>query len=128
MEWVRTGCTREVFLTRRHAIKVPSFHSWRLFLTGLLCNMQERTFSKAGWPELCPVVWSIPGGWLLVMRRADEMDRETWFSFSDRDGGTPTEAVPAWINKSGDYFIPVEMKMNSFGILDGRIVAIDYGS
>lgn len=128
MEWVRTGCTREVFLTRSHAIKIPSLVSWKSFLNGLLANMQERAFSATGWPELCPVVWSIPGGWCVVMQRAGEIDPDTWFSFSERDGGHPTENVEPWISGSKDYIIPVEMKMNSFGVLDGRIVAVDYGN
>jgi hypothetical protein len=36
----------------------------------LLANMQERDLSKLGWPELCPVVFAVPGGRLVVMRRA----------------------------------------------------------
>jgi hypothetical protein len=114
----RTGCTRIVLLTQRYAIKLPNFlNGWRLFLTGLLANMQERQFVATGWPELCPVLFSLPGGWLVVMPcvRVMNEDEFTTFdaaSFCGRLDGT----------------VPAEMKSNSFGFLDGRVVAIDYGN
>jgi hypothetical protein len=112
------GCTRIVILTRRHAFKLPNFLSgWRLFLTGLLCNMQERTFAQTGWPELCPVQFSIPGGWLVVMHRVREMTDEEFLNFDSK----------AWADR-GTHLIPCEHKSNSFGWLDGRPVCIDYGS
>jgi hypothetical protein len=80
--------------------------------------MQERTFSRTGWPELCPVLWSLPGGWLVVMQRAEPLTREEFMTF-DIDG----------FREKPDYRIPgVENKMDSFGWIDGRIVAVDYGS
>lgn len=113
------GCTRFVILVGSWAIKVPQFHyQWRHFLLGLLANMQERhwwsTFPK---PELCPVVWSMPGGWLLIMKRAEPMTRE---QFDDID-------LHKWVDK-GDWVVPAEPKMDSFGWYDGRLVAIDYGN
>ena len=117
-EWNRQGITREVFLTRRYAIKIPKLiYGWHKFLCGLLANMQERTFAAAGWPELCPIVFSLPGGWLLVMMRADLLTDAEWEVF-DAD---------AFCN-CPDYMIPAENKRDSFGKLDGRIVAIDYGN
>jgi len=35
--------------------------------------------------------------------------------------------VDQWMHRE-DYSIPVEPKINSFGVLNGNIVAIDYGS
>jgi len=113
----RTGCTRIVILFGNYAIKLPCLDEWRLFLHGLLANMQERRFSKEGWPELCPVVFSAPGGWLLIMKRAKEMTNQEFETFDSR----------AWSDR-GDYIIPVEHKSNSFGWLNGEIVAIDYGN
>lgn len=112
------GCTRAVLLVGGLAIKVPQFRmGWRLFLLGLLANMQERDFARLRWPELCPVVLALRGGWLLIMRRASPMSLERWVEF---------DAV-AWRERP-DGRIPVEIKRDSFGILDGRIVAVDYGS
>lgn len=113
----RQGCTRIVILTRRLAFKIPNVRNgWRLFLYGLLANMQERTFSRAGWPELCPVRWSIPGGWLVVMPRARPLSDDEFLAFD----------AEAFIDKP-DYHVPAEAKADSFGWLDGRVVAIDYG-
>lgn len=111
------GVTRRVFLFGRRAFKIPTMSEWRLFLLGLLANMQEAKFSKCGWPELCPVLWSLPGGFLVVMRRArvltdEEFERIDLESFVQGDG----------------YIVPAEIKSDSFGWLDGRLVAVDYGN
>jgi len=90
---------------------------WRLFLLGLLANMQERMFSKCKWPELCPVLFSVPGGWFLIMRRAKPLTR---VEFDNLD-------LERWIKKE-NYTIPAEIKMDSFGWVDGKLVAVDYGS
>lgn len=115
-EYINTGATRRVFLLSRWAIKIPSFESWKLFLRGLLCNLQEADFSKAGWPELCPVVAKLPLGLLLVMKRARPLTEEDWLSVCYED-----------IVEKDWYMIPAEDKMDSFGWLDGHIVAVDYG-
>ena len=113
----RHGTTRTVWLIGRWAIKVPSCCKWRLFLHGLLANLQERSFSATRWAKLCPVLWSTPGGWLLVMRRARPLTRAEWDAFDPEP----------WCQEE-DYVIPAEHKMDSFGVLDGRIVAVDYGN
>ena len=117
-EWNRDGITREVFLIGQYAVKIPKMtYGWQKFLCGLLANMQEVTFSKAGWPELCPVVFSIPGGWLIVMKRARPLTDQEWWGFD-----------PNTFVEPGEYVVPAETKRDSFGILDGRIVAVDYGN
>jgi len=98
------------------AVKFPALSAWHLFLLGLLGNMQERQFSKLGWPELCPVTWSIPGGWLVVMRRALPLTRD---EFQDLDFDE--------FRIKDEYTVPVENKLDSFGWIDGRLVAVDYG-
>lgn len=124
MKVIRTGCTRIVVLLGSYAIKVPiTTDGWRAFLKGLLANMQEVSFARTGWPELCPVLFSLPGGWLLVMPRVREMTDEEFHSL---DYGE-------WIKagrdlKAGEWVVPVEAKSNSFGFFEGHIVAIDYGN
>jgi hypothetical protein len=54
-------------------------------LYGLLAKMQERAFSKTGWPELCPVKFYIPGGFLVVMPYARPLTFEEWRAFNYRD-------------------------------------------
>lgn len=79
--------------------------------------MQECRFSKAGWPELCPVLWYIPGGFLTVMPRAKPLTIEEWENLQ----------VLGWPG-NGEYVIPVENKKDSFGTLNGKIVTVDYGT
>lgn len=118
MKLNRTGCTRIVLLVGTWAIKLPNFTSgWKLFLTGLLANMQERNFGRTRWPEFCPLLFSLPGGWLIVMRRVREMTQAEFLAFDSE-----TWAVQP------DYHVPCEHKANNFGWLDGRIVCLDYGN
>lgn len=114
------GTTRTVFLIGSWAIKFPATVEWRLFLLGLLANMQEAKFSRCGWPELCPVLFSLPGGWLVVMRRARVL---TDAEFLDLD-----EAVMRDFINRPDYVVPAEIKSDSFGWLNGQLVAVDYGN
>ncbi len=114
---IRYGCTRITILWKDYAIKIPCLDEWRLFLNGLLANMQECRIFKAGCPEVCPVLWSLPGGWMLIMKRAREMTDDEFMKFDSEK----------WADRE-DYIIPVEHKSMSFGWIDGKIVAIDYGN
>lgn len=114
------GTHRTVYLVGRWAIKRPVFVEWRLFLLGLLANMQEAWFSRMQWPELCPVVFACWGGFFIVMRRAERLSRSDFESFSEMK-------YLSFIDRQ-EYRVPVENKLDSFGWLDGRIVAVDYGS
>ena len=114
---IKHGTTRVVVLTGRYAFKLPTYVQWNLFLHGLLANMQEATFSKTGWPKLCPVRFHIPGGFLTVMDRAEPLTRDEFFNLN----------IDEW-TENGDYVIPVEAKLDSFGKLNGKIVAVDYGN
>lgn len=91
--------------------------SWRHFLLGLLSNLQEAHLGRSGWPELCPVLWSIPGGFLLVMAAAEICS----------DENPPSSDLVQGLTSHPERRIPVEAKADSFGLLDGRLVATDYG-
>ena len=72
VEWKRGGASREVICIGRWAWKIQKLtRGWQQFLIGLLANMQERDLSKRGSPKLCPVVFALPGGWLVVMPRGE---------------------------------------------------------
>lgn len=117
------GVTRRVLLVGPWALKVPAVTEWRLFLLGLLANMQETLWSKTGWPELCPVLWSVPGGFLVVMRRARILTEDEFLALD----------MESWVDR-GDYIVPAEIKSDSFGYLDEadfvncQLVAVDYGN
>jgi len=125
---IEHGCTRYVFLTKKYAIKIPQFrYGWRLFLHGLLANQQEVLFSTLKDERMCPVLFHIPGGWMLVMPRCTPLTEEEFYNldiykFWERDD----------IQWPGpDYkkaIVPVENKEDSFGWYNNKIVAIDYGN
>lgn len=114
---VTLGITRTVFLVGRYAIKVPcGRYGWAKWLRGLLANLQERQWSRAKIAGLCPVVFSDPLGLVVVMPRVDILDE-------------PLHAVTfeRFTNRTG-VRLPVENKADSFGYLNGWLVAVDYGN
>lgn len=108
MTWKR-GVTREVILIGKYAVKLPSIRSWKLFLTGLLCNMNEQQFSGFD-DDLCPVIFGLWGGWVNIMPRCSK-------------AGPWSHGMSQICTKLGF----VERKECSFGLLNGRLVAVDYG-
>lgn len=118
------GVTREVFLIGDYAFKIPKLrYGWGNFLQGLLCNRQECLWwiSIPAWP-FCPIVFSIPGGWLVVMRRARVLTDGEYDRLFGECG--PERRKYDEI----EFVIPVEHKSSSFGWIDEQIVIIDYGS
>lgn len=100
------GQTRRVLLVGGWALKVPrARNGWRFFLMGMLANANERRWSGFD-ARLCPVLWCGPFGLLLCMRRAEPLDAD------------PPE-MPS---------LPfLDMKRENFGLLEGRVVSVDYG-
>ncbi len=127
---IKNGCTRMVFLIGRYAIKVPQVkHGWRNFLNGLLGNLQERIMDTMKDKRMCPIIWSIPGGWLNVMPRCDSL---TQTEFEDLRIDDFWEQTTKQVGTETIYYgpckVPVEHKRCSFGWYKNRIVAVDYGS
>lgn len=119
---VLTGANRLVVLTARHAYKIPNVRSWWTTVWGLIDNMQERRANGLGrWGHrqdgIAPIVFSLPGGFLNVMRRAEPVPDDLWARFD----------FDAHCRRDG-YWIQAEPKRDSFGVLDGEIVAVDYGN
>lgn len=80
--------------------------------------MQEwRFWSRGRYPELCPIVFYMPLGLLVVMPRLDVLTDEEFLRVNIDD-----------LTNRDEYQIPVENKANSFGWYRGRPVAIDYGN
>jgi hypothetical protein len=100
-----------------YVFKIPNCSSYSQFLHGILANLQEKFFSAAKWTELCPVTIAGKSGLWLVMPYARPLTDDEWESF-DYDTFVEQE----------HYVVPVEKKRDSFGILYGKVVAVDYGS
>lgn len=118
--WIARGATRLVIVVKNQfVVKFPSPYSWRHFLNGLLANLQEKEFGICNWQGFCPVTIADPLGFGLVMPYARPLNDDEWENFSNQ--------IERFIDRE-DYCIPVENKQSSFGMLNGEIVAIDYGS
>jgi len=126
-------------------------YRWRNFLIGLLANFQEKEFWLERWPELCPVSLYTPGGFVLVMPRARPLTDAEWELFDyrgfvtrgdgyaeenfERHGGSewdgnppgPLSSLTGGSAEPAGLLVPAECKRDSFGVLNRRIVAVDYG-
>lgn len=118
-----SGATRQVFILKNVVIKIPSFVEWRLFLHGLLANIQESKFSdRCDRDDLCPVVNTSRFGFMLVMKKAKVFsDDINWDIFK-------TIIENKYTNDEMREFMCSDLKPSNFGILDGRLVKIDYGN
>lgn len=91
------------------------------FIKGILANMYENnlwTYNSGIWDSsishlICPVVWCSWGGWILIMRKAAPLTKQQYYE-SD-------------ISEHERYF-PGDAGPSNYGLLDGRIVKIDYGN
>lgn len=120
MKLSRRGITRLVILTKKYAIKFPRFDfGWRLFIEGIRANLNEREFwmianipgnelHDRALPHICPIIWSSPMAWIIVMPRCENVGLF----------GCPTQLV----GLVGD------LKSDNCGWYDGRVVMFDYGS
>ena len=129
MEWIqiRKGQSRLVLLVGSVAIKI--LHIKReseltrcgQVRQGLRCNRAERAaWVRNGkrYPNLCPILASLPGGWLVVMQRATPMtlaEFEEWYESDE------------WPHFPGEES-PYELKHEDAGKLAcGKRVMVDYG-
>lgn len=121
MKISRKGVTRIVIILRRYVIKIPNFTcQWSHFLRGLIGNMSENQTWKwnSGKYEtgkshlLCPVLWCSWGGWILIMKRVDELITDDNREFWDCD-----EHIK---------FFKGDDSISNYGILSGKLVKIDY--
>ena len=115
-----SGSTRYVILTKNYAIKIAriDINYFPSFLNGLLANRTEYVFWKAYKHEkLCPVLFIFPLYLFLVMKKAETLSNKEWRNFKFKE----------FVNTE-DFRIPAERKIDSFGKINGKIVAIDYGS
>jgi hypothetical protein len=107
------GSTRIVFCIGPFAIKIPKPRNWKIFLRGLLANMDEIMWYRNSPADLklkmCPPIFCL-GGWILISKRARCLVLSEWYS----------------INPEEFYPIPVDFKIENFGVYNGRIVLVDY--
>lgn len=116
---LKFGSSRRCILTKNYAFKIPRLSPYRSFLRGLLANLQEQSFWKyCHYDELCPIIFSLPLGFMNVMYKADELNENDF------------QLVDLFLTniRTKEYVIPFESdKLSSLGKLNGKIVIVDYG-
>ena len=111
------GISRTVYLVGRYAVKTPcARYGWSKFLHGMLANLQERAFGRGRVEGFCPVLFADPLGLVVVMPRVRVLTEPL-----------SEEGFHAFVNRA-EYINPAENKPDSFGYLNGALVAIDYGN
>jgi hypothetical protein len=112
------GTTRLVLVLGRYALKFARGRK------GRFCNLFEaKTWAEATPARrqiLCPVVGCAPLGLMLIMPAARPLTQE---EFDAHDLG---DTLPDWDYLPGDPTEPFEDKGSDWGMLDGRLVALDY--
>jgi hypothetical protein len=111
---------RLAFIGRGRVVKIPRFLSWRVFLEGMIANLQERELSRrySNEEKLCPVIWADPLGLAVVMPFARPMTDEEWEPFD----------VIGFCDLQNGSSLPIECgKRDTYGVIAGRVVAVDYG-
>lgn len=109
------GITRFVFLTKRYAIKVPRPQTWKNFLNGILANIQEAEISTMGKDRLCPVLFSCLG-FVVVMPRCEALSPNYCQDY----------ICKVFYGSDDPSLRRLETKLENYGLLDGKLVCIDY--
>jgi hypothetical protein len=124
--WLLRGATRTVLVTGRYAVKVPSLRAysggmrtrlWSL-ARGYLGNHSEAEWSGIGQWEgqpLCPVLQSWLWGLVQVYPRCQPLPLDKSGEYNGELGPLPK------LNPD-----PGDGKLSNYGVLDGRIVRVDY--
>lgn len=135
---ITNGATRTVLLTKRFAIKLPVFLritdagaiarndrvSWWMFKNGFRANRKERRYSRLNHPNLCPVLFADPFGFVVVMPRCTPMHGvKSWRERLAFRALCPVEAD--YLRTQG---LPVDNYAFNYGLLNGRVVSFDYGT
>jgi hypothetical protein len=85
----------------------------------LLANIQEKKFWVLKSKKMCPILLSIPGGFLNIMPRTAPITKEMLKIIKQEKF--------LWDNQN-NCKIPGEYKIDSFGTINNRVVIIDYGN
>jgi hypothetical protein len=112
---IKWGSARVVLVTPRYAFK---FARWDRGILGFQANLQEsRAWTTSRAEDLCPVLWSAPFGFLIVMPSARPLAADERASFFDD-----------YIAEAGSWSprLHGDPKPENYGILDGRRVRLDY--
>lgn len=121
MKLIKTGITRWVILTDKYAIKFPNpSYSLSNFLQGWIANITEyNTWTIFNSEDIenkeirniiCPVLKQYLWGFISIMPKCKEVPKNQFPEIN------PHLNIVNW----GDY------KIDNYGLLNGRLVCLDY--
>ena len=119
----KIGATRIVFIFNKIVIKIPNIKEYRLFLHGILANMQEYTFYKRSKREdLAKVYFISPLGLFIIMRKAKVFcNKVNHLNFLNM-------IEDKYKNDVMKDFMLSDCKVTNWGIINKKLVKIDYGN
>ena len=121
---METGSTRKVFIFNNLVVKMPLIkkNCYRNFLKGLLANEREgRLYYQTKRSDLCPVVYYNKFGFILIQKRAKVLNNNiNWNNFYEYINCK-------YKNDSLKEIMLSDLKPSNFGILNKKLVKIDYG-
>ena len=121
----RTGETRVVLITKKYAIKLPRFNSWKEFVHGMLSNMTEGQWKGYDNEHPCPIAYSNRFGLMVVMHKAEPVEDEGLFNSDLQELYDDVD--------NDDYrtldreFFEYDALPKNFGYYKGKLVKIDCG-
>lgn len=118
---IKHGATRTVYIFKNVVIKIPTTKEYRLFLRGLLANIQEGTFSKTH-KDLANVLYHNKLGLFLIMERADVISNNIdWKDFEN-------VLIEKYKDDPMKEFLLSDFKPSNWGYVKKNLVKIDYGN
>lgn len=120
---IEHGVTRMVLIFKKYVIKIPTFREWRLFLHGLIANINEGDAFKQlkSRDDLAKVYYYNKLGLFLIMERVVVCDNDECCSLLEI-------LEEKYKNDEFKKFMMSDYKSSNWGRrTDGTLVKIDYG-
>lgn len=120
---IEHGVTRMVLIFKKYVIKIPTFREWRLFLHGLIANINEGDAFKhlKSRDDLAKVYYYNKLGLFLIMERVVVCDNDECWSLLEI-------LEEKYKNDGLKKFMMSDYKPSNWGRrTDGTLVKIDYG-
>lgn len=126
---LRHGTTRTCLLWGNLCFKFPAFSSWEHFLLGILGNLKEKQFEVCLREIVPPIYFSLKGLVNITARAhvqsCDENNPDRFkylHEYQSMIKGTEFNDIRGVLENL------VELKIDSIGFWNGKIVVVDYGS
>lgn len=116
---IEKGATRIVFCFKKIVIKIPNIKEYRLFLNGLLANIEEKLWSPHH-KDLAKVKYCDIFGVLLIMEKAEVINNDVdWNEFK-------LMLTNRYEKDELKEFMLSDCKPSNWGYINEHLVKIDY--